>query len=146
MSMQDHVRDLAMMQARLQPLRDWLTGAPPSAPGLEAKKKECERLEPREMSIISVIARTEPATPADALALALVLFDYCEDPESGGPDLTGNQHAAARGLLAYLSRAAGVEPRSLGIFTEALDAYDRSLPLGGVSCSEASPQAGAATH
>jgi len=144
--MQDHVRDLATMQARLQPLRDWLNSALPSASGLEAKEKECESLEPREMSLISAIARTEPATPADALALALVLFDYCELPEMGGPDHTGNQHAAARGLLAYLSRAAGVEPRSLGIFTDALDAYDMTMPTGVRPCPEAAPNAGAATH
>lgn len=144
--MQDHVRDLATMQARLQPLRDWLNSAPPSASGLEAKEKECESLKPREMSLISAIARTEPETPADALALALVLFDYCEFPEMGGPDGTGNQHAAARALLGYLSRAAGIEPRALGIFTEALDAYDRTLPIGGRPGSEAAPNAGAATH
>lgn len=115
--------ELAAIQKAYGPIRSEMMETTPGT-------KRCEELEeatgafvPLERAAVSALSRMEPTDAREALALALVTLDYAvlNGNDMGGPDGTGSQRAAARGLVAYLARQAGLLPEDLGIFADALE-------------------------
>ncbi|MBL8565894.1 MAG: hypothetical protein JNM89_09270 [Hyphomicrobiaceae bacterium] len=121
-TMSEVIDELAAIQAEFQPVLEEYQKAEPLTDRERYLDRTCGQFRTLERASVSALARMGPADSREALALALLLLDYAvfDGGDAGGFDGTGSHRAAAKGLVHYLAKQAGVAPGDLGIFAEAI--------------------------
>lgn len=115
--------ELRAVQAVLEPIAAAYNSALSSDANRDVLEQAFREHDTHAENIVSAMVGQEPQSARDALSLALVILDYAvfDGAAAGvGSDGTRNHVDAARALVRYLAREAGIAPADLGIFRETL--------------------------